>query len=78
MKIYIKPTLKVKDCHYKYFLCAGSGERGAAHGNNGSDPFGNGDWYNEGYGDGTSDGHYGTGDDSEGLGSMSKRGFWDN
>lgn len=73
MKKYIKPTLKVKDCHYKYYLCAGSG-RGSSHGNDGSDPNGNSDWYNEGYpGDPVQ-----IPDDNEGLGSMSKRGFWDN
>lgn len=73
MKVYIKPLMKIKDCQYKYYLCDFSGGRGASHGNDGSDPNGNGSWYNEGYeGD-----PIGTPNDGDGLGSMGKRGFWD-
>lgn len=73
MKKYIQPLLKIKNCTYHSYLCAG-GSRWSSHGNDGSDEHGNGDWQNEGYpGD-----PIGVGDDDEGLGSMSKRhGLWD-
>lgn len=73
MKVYIKPLLKIKECRYNSYLCEFSGGRGSSHGNDGSDPNGNGKWQNEGYeGD-----PIGVPDDGEGLGSMGKRGFWD-
>ena len=76
MKIYIKPVVKLKDCHYKYYLCAGSG-RGSSHGNTGDDPNGNPNWYNEGYQQNPIENPVPVPDDNEGLGSMGKRGFWD-